>query len=117
MTIKQKKTAKELEQLALEIVRRMQGCSHVEAVTVSSNPDKGWFISSCTPTHANSSDVRRAILIAEADLIDRFDLTWDNKTGQTGFEMPAPSITQSLSPSITRCVSSASRRDAGAVSK
>jgi hypothetical protein len=81
VTIRQKKTAKELEQLALEIVRRMQGCSHVEDVTVSSNPDKGWFISSCTPAHANSSDVRRAILIAEADLIDRFDLTWDNKTG------------------------------------
>jgi hypothetical protein len=76
MTTKEKKTAKELEQLALEIVRRMHGCDHVEAVTVSSNPDKGWFISACMPGHANNSDVRRALLIAEADLADRFDLTW-----------------------------------------
>jgi hypothetical protein len=74
MTTKEKKTAKELEKLVLEIVRRMQGCDHVEAVTVSSDPDKGWCISACTPGHATNTDVRRALLIAEADLADRFDL-------------------------------------------
>jgi hypothetical protein len=35
MTTKEKKTAAVLQQLALEIVRRLQGCDHVEAVTVS----------------------------------------------------------------------------------
>jgi hypothetical protein len=81
MPAKERKTAKELEHLALEIVRRIQGCGHVEAVTVSSDPHKGWFISASKPGHANDSDVRRAILIAEADLGDRFDLAWgeDNK--------------------------------------
>jgi hypothetical protein len=74
MTLKEKKSAKELEELALEIVRRMQGCDHVEAVTVSADPHKGWFISACTPGHANNSDVRRALLIAEADLVDLYDL-------------------------------------------
>jgi hypothetical protein len=75
MTQKEWRTAKELEYLALEIVRRIQGCEHVEAVTVMSDPNKGWFISASKPGHANHSDVRRAILIAEADLGDRFDLT------------------------------------------
>jgi hypothetical protein len=74
MPPKEPKTAKELEYLALEIVRRMQGCGHVEAVTVTSDPHKGWFISASKPGHANNSDVRRAILIAEADLGDRFKL-------------------------------------------
>jgi hypothetical protein len=74
MTAKEKKSARELEQLALEIVQRIQGCDHVETVTVSSDPDKGWFISACTPGHASNSDVSRALLIAEADLTDRFDL-------------------------------------------
>ena len=41
MAQKERKTAKELEHLALEIVRRIQGCGHVEAVTVSSDPHKG----------------------------------------------------------------------------
>jgi hypothetical protein len=48
MTLKEK-SARELEELVLEIVRRMQGCDHVEAVTVSADPHKGWFISACTP--------------------------------------------------------------------
>ncbi len=82
MTQKERKTAEELEHLALEIVRRMQGCEHVEAVTVSSDPHKGWLISASKPGHANNSDVRRAIMIAEADLGDRFDLAWgEDKTG------------------------------------
>jgi hypothetical protein len=82
MAQKERKTAKELEHLALEIVRRTQGCGHVEAVTVSSDPHKGWFISASKPGHANDSDVRRAILIAEADLGDRFDLAWgEDNTG------------------------------------
>jgi hypothetical protein len=38
MMQKERKTAREIEHLALEIVRRMQGCGHVEAVTVSSDP-------------------------------------------------------------------------------
>ena len=76
MTQKERKTAKEIEHLALEIVRRIQGCEHVEAVTVTSDPNKGWFIVATKPGHANNSDVRRAILIAEADLRDRFDLAW-----------------------------------------
>jgi hypothetical protein len=74
MTTKEKRTAVELEQLALEIVRRMQGCDHVEAVTVSVDPHKGWFISACAPGHANNSEVRRALLVAEADLVDRHEL-------------------------------------------
>jgi hypothetical protein len=74
MTAKEKKSARELEQLALEIVRRIQGCDHVEAVIIASDPHKGWFISACTPGHANNRDVRRALLIADADLTDRFDL-------------------------------------------
>jgi hypothetical protein len=79
MSTKENRTAEELEKLALEIVRRMQGCDHVEGVTISSDPDKkGWFISACTPGHANNSDVRRALLIAEADLTHRFDLAWGN---------------------------------------
>jgi hypothetical protein len=82
MARKERKTAKELELLALEIVRRMQGCEHVETVTIASDPHKGWFISACTPGHANNSDVRRAILTAEADLGDRFDLTYgDDNAG------------------------------------
>jgi hypothetical protein len=82
MTGKAIKSAKELEQLVLEIVRRMQGCDHVEAVTVASDPQKGWFVSACTPGHANNSDVRRALLIAEADLADRYDLAWgEDKAG------------------------------------
>lgn len=74
MTAKEKKSAKELEHLVLGIVRRMQGCDHVEAVTVASDPDKGWCVSSCRPGHSDSSDVRRTLLIAESDLIQRFDL-------------------------------------------
>jgi hypothetical protein len=74
MPPKEPKTAKELEHLALEIVRRMQGCGHVEAVTVTSDPHKGWFISASKPGHANNSDVRRASLTAEADLGNRFKL-------------------------------------------
>jgi hypothetical protein len=82
MPSKERKTAKELEHLALQIVRRMQGCEHVEAVTVTFDPSKGWFISESKPGHANNSDVRRAILIAEADLSDRFDLAWgEDNTG------------------------------------
>jgi hypothetical protein len=76
VTAKEKKSASELQQLALEIVRRMQGCDHVEAVTIGSDPDKGWFISSCTPGNAHNSDVRRALLIAESDLTDRYELAW-----------------------------------------
>ena len=71
---KEKRTAAELERLALEIVRRVQGCGHVEAVTVSADPQKGWFISACAPGHANNSEVRRALLVAEADLVDRYEL-------------------------------------------
>jgi hypothetical protein len=82
MMQKERKTAKEIEHLALEIVRRMQGCAHVEAVTVTSDPHKGWFISASKPGHANNSDARRAILIAEADLSDRFKLaSGDDNTG------------------------------------
>jgi hypothetical protein len=82
MTLKERKTARELEELALEIVQRLLGCGHVEAVTVTSDPHKGWFISASKPGHANNSDVQRAILIAEADLSDRFDLVWDDdRTG------------------------------------
>jgi hypothetical protein len=82
MTGKERKSAKELEQLALGIVRRMQGCGHVEAVTVTSDPHKGWFISASKPGHATNSDVQRAILVAEADLSDRFDFAWgDDQTG------------------------------------
>jgi hypothetical protein len=51
-------------------------------VTGSSDPHKkGWFITACTPGHANNSDVRRALLIAEADLTDRFDLAWSDPSG------------------------------------
>jgi hypothetical protein len=51
-------------------------------VTVTSDPHKGWFISASKPGHANNSDMRRAILIAEADLSDRFKpATGDDKTG------------------------------------
>jgi hypothetical protein len=51
-------------------------------VTVTSDPHKGWFISASKPGHANNSDMRRAILIAEADLSDRFKLAaGDDKTG------------------------------------
>jgi hypothetical protein len=80
MSKKEKKTAPELQQMALEIVRRMQGCDHVEAVTVSSDPHKGWFISSCTLGRANDSDVQRALMIAEADLVDQYDLAWIDDT-------------------------------------
>jgi hypothetical protein len=73
---KERKTAKELDCLALDIVRRMKGCGHVEAVTVTSD-----LIRTSKPGHADNSDVRRAILVDEADL-DRFDLAWgDDKTG------------------------------------
>jgi hypothetical protein len=82
MMQKVRKTGKELEHLAREIIRRMQGCGHVEAVTITSDPHKGWFISASKPGHADNSDVRRAILIAEADLSDRFKpATGDDKTG------------------------------------
>jgi hypothetical protein len=58
----------------------MQGCDHVEGVTVSSDPHKkGWFISACTPGFANNSDVRRALLTAEADLADRFEAAIGNR--------------------------------------
>jgi hypothetical protein len=82
MTVKEVKTAKELEHLALEIVRRMQGCDHVEAVTVTSHPHEGWVISGCTPGHASNSDVGRAIVVAQVDLRERYDLApEDDKTG------------------------------------
>jgi hypothetical protein len=82
MPAKERKSAKELEHLALEIVRRVQGCEHVEAVTVTSDSHKGWIISASKPDHARNRDIRRALLIAEADLGDRFDLAWgDDKTG------------------------------------
>ena len=66
MTAKEKKLAKEPEQLVIGIVHRMQGCDHVEAGTVAPDTDKGR--SACAPGHANNSDVRRALLIAEADV-------------------------------------------------
>jgi hypothetical protein len=70
---KRTKTTKKLERLALDIVRRMQGCEHVEGVTVAFH--NGWHISTGKPGFADNSDVRRAILIAEPDL-DRFELAW-----------------------------------------
>jgi hypothetical protein len=82
MTAKEPKTAKELETIALDIVRRMQGCGHVEAVSVTSHPHEGWVISGCTPGHANNSDVGRAFVVAQADLRERYVLAVeDDKTG------------------------------------
>ncbi len=78
MMQKERKTATDLEHMALEIVRRVQGCGHVEALTVMADPQKGWIIGAIKPDHAKNSDVRRAILIAEADLGDRFDLARDH---------------------------------------
>jgi hypothetical protein len=81
-TRKERKSLTELERLALGIVRRMQGCGHVEAVTITPHPQKGWAISGCTPGHADDSDVGRAILVAQSDLRERYDFAWeDDNTG------------------------------------
>lgn len=81
MPAKESKTSKEIECLALEIIRRMQGCGHVEAVKVTSDPCDGWVISECTPGHADNSDVARAIVVAQVDLRERYDLLDDDKRG------------------------------------
>jgi hypothetical protein len=82
MTTKELKTAKELETIVLDIVRRMQGCGHVEAVSVASHPHEGWVISGYTRGHANNSDVGRAIVVAQADLRELYVLAAeDDKTG------------------------------------
>jgi hypothetical protein len=75
---KELKTAKELELLALEIVRRMQGCGHVKAVSVASDPHHGWVINGSMPGHASNSDVARAIVVAQVDLRERYNLARDD---------------------------------------
>jgi hypothetical protein len=76
---KELKTATELELLALEIVRRMQGCGHVKAVSVTSDPHHGWVINGSMPGRASNSDVARAIVVALIDLRERYNLARDDK--------------------------------------
>jgi hypothetical protein len=82
MPAKEAKTAKELALLALEIVRRMQACGHVEAVKVSPDDHEGWIISGSSPGRADNSDVARAIVVAHVDLVERYELApGDDSTG------------------------------------
>jgi CTP-dependent riboflavin kinase len=76
---KELKTAKELELLALEIVRRMQGCGHVKAVSVTSDSRHGWVVNGSMPGHASISDVARAIVVAQVDLRERYNLARDDE--------------------------------------
>jgi hypothetical protein len=79
MPAKESKTAKEIERFAIEIIRRMQGCGHVEAVKVTSDPCDGWVISECTPGHADNSDVARAASVTTSWMMIRED-----RPGTTG---------------------------------
>ena len=76
---KELKSAKDFELLALEIDRRMQGCGHVKAVSVTSDPHHGWVINGSTPGHASNSDVARAIVVAQVDLRERYNLARDDE--------------------------------------
>jgi hypothetical protein len=77
MTQKERKTAKELEDLALEIARRMQGCAGIASVTVSPNEYLGWIIRAWERGTARAADATVAVAVTQIDLQRKYDLLED----------------------------------------
>jgi hypothetical protein len=71
---KERKTAKELEDLALEIARRMRGCAGMASVTVEPNEHLGWIIRAWDRGTASVADATRAVAVTQIDLQRKYDL-------------------------------------------
>ena len=74
MDTRKDKTAAELEILAIEIIRRMQGCSGFGSVTVVPNEHLGWIIDSWDRGTANAPDSTRAVAVTRIDLQVKYRL-------------------------------------------
>jgi hypothetical protein len=74
METRKKKTASELERLATEIIRRMQGCSGFGSVKVVPSEDLGWIIDSWEQGGANAADSTRAVAVTQIDLQAKYRL-------------------------------------------
>jgi hypothetical protein len=74
MDARKEKTAAELQILALEIVRRMQGCSGFGSVTVVPNENLGWIIDSWDRGTAKAADSTRAVAVTQIDLQAKYQL-------------------------------------------
>jgi hypothetical protein len=74
MDTRKEKTAAELQILALEVIRRMQGCSGFGSVTVVPNENLGWIIDSWDGGTANAADSTRAVAVTQIDLQAKYRL-------------------------------------------
>jgi hypothetical protein len=75
MDTRKGKTAAELEILALEIIRRMQGCSGFSSVKVVLDEHHGWIIDSWDDGTAQPSDAMRAVGVTQIDLQANYKLS------------------------------------------
>jgi hypothetical protein len=74
METREQKTTAELESLAIEVIRRLQGCSGFGSLTIVPNEHLGWIIDSWDGGTANPADSTRAVAVTQIDLQAKYSL-------------------------------------------